>query len=212
METPIISVEVEVPFTTLKVYRTRQNIKTHRVPPYSTVYGLLESYVGEPDKFKYIGVELAIAMISNPRVDKILRKIRRFKSSDLNSDCNSTPEYQEILHGLHFIVCVRDNATGLVQRLSDSMRNPESINRFGCLCLGESRDRVNQFRTPREQYDGLKWLVEAKFGDYYLPHWIDHTDKASSIATHRTYTTVAGRKDDHGNFIIPDKAWVKIHP
>jgi CRISPR-associated protein Cas5t len=45
----------------------REYGKTYPVPPPSTVYGMLLSLVGETDAYKHCGVQLAIAMLSQPR-------------------------------------------------------------------------------------------------------------------------------------------------
>ena len=54
--------------------------------------------------------------------------------------------------------------------------NPSSINRFGGLCLGESRDLVNTISLLPKSSQGLflQWLVQDKNGLLTLPYWVDH--------------------------------------
>lgn len=200
------TVEITVPYSSLRVYRSRQNIKTHRVPPYSSVYGMLLSRIGEIDKFKYRGVEIAIALLSNPSVSKLLRKIRRFKSSDINAENNSTPEYQEILTGLRFIVAIRDaNGVDLADKIAESIKHPGNFPRFGALYLGESDNIVTSFVSAKDNYPELSWVVKSEMGDYYLPHWIDHSNTKPSSMFHSVYDLVYSTSTTP-----PDDAWVAI--
>ncbi|MEO1430161.1 MAG: hypothetical protein AAFV71_14070 [Cyanobacteria bacterium J06633_8] len=50
-----------------------------------------------------------------------------------------------------------------------------SINRFGALSLGESRDLVNAVTLLNQSYtEKLLWLVKDENGELTLPYWVDH--------------------------------------
>ncbi len=142
-----IALYVDVPCATFRQSRSREYGKTYLVPPPSTVYGMLLSLVGETDSKRHCGVKLAIAMLSQPQKSKILKKIRRFKVSNLSDPRNTIPEHQEILTDVRFIVWVESSeekgTPTLVERIKHAETNPASVKRFGCLYLGESNDLVN---------------------------------------------------------------------
>lgn len=81
-----VAIYVEVPVATFRQSHAREYGKTYLYPPHSTVYGLLLSFVGEMDLEKHCGVQLAIAMLSQPAKSKILRTIHRFKFKEKNSE------------------------------------------------------------------------------------------------------------------------------
>ena len=142
-----IALKVEVPIACFRQSRAREYAETYPVPPPSTVYGMLLSLVGEENRYKHCGVKLAIALLSEPEKSVVVRTFRRFKNKDIQHPENAKPDYQELLTNIEFIVWV---ATGtdkakptLRERLQQAFTNPAAINRFGGLCLGESRDLVN---------------------------------------------------------------------
>ncbi len=175
-----IALYVDVPCATFRQSRSREYGKTYPVPPPSTVYGMLLSLVGETDARKHCGVKLAIAMLSQPQKSKVLRKMRRFKETDLSDRRNTVPEYQEILTGIKFIVWIdslgEEVKPTLAVRIEQAKTNPSSVKRFGCLYLGESSDLVNSVRLASEKYlkQDKKWLVKDDRGNMTLPYWVDH--------------------------------------
>ena len=150
-----IALKVDVPIASFPTSRSREYRETYPVPPPSTVYGMLLSLVGETDRYKHCGVKVAIALLSEPAKSITLRKIRRFKFKKIDSKENTRPDFQEILTGIEFVIWVDSqedraipNLCGLAsasakQRIIQAFDNPSSIQRFGALCLGESRDLVN---------------------------------------------------------------------
>ena len=174
-----IALQVEVPVACFRDSRAREYIATYPVPPPSTVYGMLLSTVGEENRFKHCGVKLAIAMLSETAKSRVIRRIRRFKVGDINSAKNSKPDYQELLTGIKFVVwidAIADKAApNLCERLHKAMIEPNSVVRFGNICLGESRDLVNSIDllTDEHQQGSLKWLTQDEYGELTLPYWID---------------------------------------
>jgi CRISPR-associated protein Cas5/DevS len=202
---PVV-IRVSVPECTLRNNRTNQNIVTNTVPEPWRVNNFLLSIIGETDKTKYIGDEVAIAVLKPGEVSKVLRKIRKHKASGDNSPENSSPENQEVLTGLEFLVAVKDNGN-LAPLVASAIAHPESVNRFGVLHFGESRDIVNEVSlVSLGDYPKARWLVKDAEGDYSLPHWIDHSYKTSNSTYHDNYSLAEPSSQ------LPNEAWVAIAP
>jgi CRISPR-associated protein Cas5t len=175
-----IALKVEVPIACFRQSRAREYAETYPVPPPSTVYGMLLSLVGEENRYKHCGVKLAIALLSEPEKSVVIRTSRRFKKKNIHDLSNSRPDYQELLTNIELIVWLKtgeDQATPtLLERLQQAFNNPASVNRFGGLCLGESRDLVNAVSFVPENYQGesLLWLIQDEKGFLTLPYWVDH--------------------------------------
>ena len=92
-------------------------------------------------------VAFGTALLSEPAKSVTLRKIRRFKFKKIDSKENTRPDFQEILTGIEFVIWVDSGKDKAQVTLCDlpiqAFDNPSSINRFGALSLGESRDLVN---------------------------------------------------------------------
>ena len=108
MTTPLV-LYLDVPFVTFRESHAREMGKTYPVPPPATVYGMLLSLVGQTDVYRHCGVELAIAMLSNPRKSRILHQMRRFKNANFSHPENVNPSYQEILSNLKCLIWVRSD-------------------------------------------------------------------------------------------------------
>jgi CRISPR-associated protein Cas5t len=174
-----IALKVEVPIACFRQSRAREYMETYPVPPPSTVYGMLLSLVGEENRYKHCGVELAIALLSLPEKSVVIRTFRRSKKKDIHDIENTKPDYQELLTHVEFVVWVapgKDTAKpSLPKRLQQALTNPASVNRFGGLCLGESRDLVNAITLlTQSQKEKLLWLVRDENGDLTLPYWVNH--------------------------------------
>lgn len=175
-----IALQVEVPIACFRQSRAREYVETYPVPPPSTVYGMLLSLVGEENRYRHCGVNLAIALLSQPEKSIVIRTFRRVKMRNIHDSSNARPDYQELLTNIEFVVWVSagtDKATpSLPERLQEAFINPVSINRFGGLCLGESRDLVNAVSPLAKNHTGesLRWLVRDEDGSLTLPYWVDH--------------------------------------
>jgi CRISPR-associated protein Cas5t len=175
----IIALKIEVPIACFRQSRAREYMETYPLPPPSTLYGMLLSLVGEEDRYKHCGVKLAIALLSKPEKSVVLRTFRRFKKKDIQDSQNAKPDYQELLTNLELVVWVaksKDAAKpSLAERIEQALSNPASVNRFGGLCLGESRDLVNAVTVfNQSQTDKVLWLVRDENGDLNLPYWVNH--------------------------------------
>jgi CRISPR-associated protein Cas5t len=175
-----IALQVEVPIACFRQSRAREYVETYPVPPPSTVYGMLLSLIGEENRYWHCGVKLAIALLSEPEKSTVIRTFRRVKIRDIHDPTNARPDYQELLTNVEFVVWVSagtDKATPtLPERLQQALTDPASINRFGGLCLGESRDLVNTVTVLAENHTGesLRWLIQDEDGSLTLPYWVDH--------------------------------------
>lgn len=175
-----LALRVEVPIACFRQSRTREYAETYPVPPPSTVYGMLLSMVGEQDRYKHCGVKLALALLFKPEKSTVIRTFRRFKKKDIHDPSNARPDYQELLTDIQFVVWVAAGTDSsqptLPERLKMAFDNPASINRFGGLCLGESRDLVNSIQLFKEeaQQKSLQWLEQNEDGSLTLPYWVDH--------------------------------------
>ena len=204
-----VALKIDVPIASFPTSRSREYRDTYPVPPPSTVYGMLLSLVGETDRYKHCGVKIAIALLSEPAKSVTLRKIRRFKEKEIDHPHNSRPDFQEILTGIELMVWVdrgEDKAKpNLCDRIIRAFTNPSSLNRFGILCLGESRDLVNSvdlinrinFNLP------LKYLILDKYGNLTLPYWVDRIGSQDTRWLRYSIEEISQTTP-------PDSAWTKI--
>ena len=175
----MIALRVDVPIASFPTSRSREYRETYPVPPPSTVYGMLLSLVGETDRHKHCGVKIAIALLSEPSKSVTLRKIRRFKKKKIDHKKNTRPDFQELLTGIELIIWINseeDTAKpSLCDRISQAFSNPALVNRFGALCLGESRDLVDRIDLlpENERVQSLQWLMKDEYGYLSLPYWVD---------------------------------------
>ena len=175
-----IALRVDVPIASFPTSRSREYRATYPVPPPSTVYGMLLSLVGETNRYKHCGVKIAITLLSEPAKSITLRKTRRFKKKKIDHKENTRPDFQEILTGIELLVWVAEGEDkakpSLCDLLNQAFANPASVNRFGALCLGESRDLVDRIDLLPEDYQAqsLQWLIKDEYGYLSLPYWVDH--------------------------------------
>ncbi len=175
-----IAIYIDVPVATFRQSHAREYGQTYPYPPHSTVYGLLLSLVGEMDMQKHCGVQLAIAMLSQPAKSKTLRILHRFKFKKEDHQSNKRPDYQEILTDIRFIVWVKSaedkHKSTLTERLEQALLNPDSVNRWGVLYLGESDDLVNIIKLVPDDFSvqSRQWLIQDNNGWITLHYWVDH--------------------------------------
>lgn len=205
-----ITLQVEVPIACFRQSRAREYAETYPVPPPSTVYGMLLSIVGEMDRYKHCGTKLAIAMLSEPTQSTIIRTFRRFKKKEISDPSNARPDYQQLLTDIQFILWVNAGTDAakptLQERLQIALTHPESIERFGGLCLGESRDLVNAVTLLPKTYHGeaLRWLLQDENGSLTLPYWVDHVGSQNTRWLRYSLQDVSDQRQP------PDSAWTEI--
>ncbi len=176
----LVAIYIDVPVATFRQSHAREYGKTYPYPPHSTVYGLLLSLIGEINMQKHCGVQLAIAMLSQPEKSKTLRTLHRFKFKQEEHLGNKRPDYQEILTDIRFIVWVKSGNDktnpSLPEKLEQALLNSDSVNRWGVLYLGESDDLVNIIKLVSDKFSikSRQWLIQDNNGWITLPYWVDH--------------------------------------
>lgn len=208
MITPLI-LYLDVPFVTFRESHAREMGRTYPVPPPATVYGMLLSLVGETDVYRHCGVELAIAMLSQPRKSRILRQMRRFKNANFSDPENVNPAYQEILSNLKCLIWVRSDGEKIQPSLREKIQfafdYPELVRRFGCLFLGESDQLIKTIKLVSQDYlEGVRqWVIKDNRGRLTLPYWIDH------VGSRNTRFLRYGI-EERSSLSPPEKAWTMI--
>ncbi len=202
---------VSVPIAGFRVAQAREYWETYPCPPPSTVYGMLLSLVGEPSRLSHEGAEVALSLISEPRLSVALRTLWRTKDTKVGPGLgnNKRPDFQELLSDVRLSVWVRRGreraAPSLVERLATAFENPGSVDRFGGLSLGESThlvDEVRPWRTGDPQL-GMT-LMNDDLGDFSLPIWPDHVgSKGTRWGQYRLQETAI---EDNP----PEQAWTAI--
>lgn len=205
-----ITLQVEVPIACFRQSRAREYAETYPVPPPSTVYGMLLSIVGEMDRYKHCGTKLALALLSHPEKSTVIRTFRRFKKKEISDPSNARPDYQELLTDIQFILWVNAGTDAakptLQERLQIALTHSECIERFGGLCLGESRDLVNAVSLlPKTSHgEKLRWLVQDENGLLTLPYWVDHVGSRNTRWLRYSLQDVSDQRQP------PDSAWTEI--
>lgn len=93
----MIQLQVEVPIACFRQSWAREFAETYPVPPPATVYGMLLSLLGEWDRHRYCGSQLAIALLSQPQLSTVIRTLRRFKTKDIQHPNNARPDYSLLI-------------------------------------------------------------------------------------------------------------------
>lgn len=172
----MISLKITAPFATFTDSYSREYAASYSYPPPATIYGLLLALVGETNKTQHLGVKIAIGLLSIPKSCTVIRTFKRRKQNDINHKENTKPENQEILCGLKLVVCVDSDAekNNLENRILQALESPETINRFGGLSLGESRDLLDELDIIDKIPKSVQWLVKNYQGEIVLPTWVDY--------------------------------------
>jgi len=202
---------VSVPVAGFRVARAREYWETYPCPPPSTVYGMLLSLVGEPNRLSHEGAEVALSLISEPRLSVTLRTLWRTKETKVGPGLgnNKRPDFQELLSDIRLSVWVRRGreqaAPSLVERLTSALLTPGIVHRHGGLSLGESTHLVDEVRPWRDgdPQRGLTLLLDEQ-GDVSLPIWPDHV--GSQGTRWGQYKLQETAIDDQP----PEQAWTAI--
>lgn len=208
----ILHLYVSVPVAGFRVAQAREYWETYPCPPPSTVYGMLLSLVGEPNRLIHQGAELAIALVSEPLHSVILRTLWRVKDAKAGPGLgnNKRPDFQELLSNIQLSIWVRrgtekNETKTLLERLEEALVHPESLMRYGGLSLGESTHLVDEVRRWQTKDSKLgRVLLSDDRGDLSLPVWPDHVGSAGTRwAQFRLQETTVTAQP-------PERAWVTI--
>lgn len=188
---------VSVPIASFRPGAAREFWETHPLPPPSTVYGFLLSFVGEPDRNRHIGVRCTAGLLNTPDRSTVLRKLWRIKelggknNATQGAGANVRPDYQHLLTGIRLIVLV-DSADEINddERLEQRLRSAldphirHQVDRFGGVSLGESTHLVDEVSIV----DDIEKLEHARMdvylndlqGNLTLPVWVDHVGRSGT--------------------------------
>jgi len=194
----MLGLYVSVPIACFRRGRAREYLETELLPPPSTCYGFLLSLVGETDRLTHIGCRITPSLVSSPQSDGggnenrsfepdlsvVLRTVWRVKSKPLGSPGNTRPDYQQLLSNVHlgiWLDSADENATlNLERRVRDALANPQTIQRFGGLSLGESTHLIDEIveierwlGRQAQSYTSHRFELESH-GSMSLPVWVDH--------------------------------------
>lgn len=206
-----IGLYISVPVASFRVPRAREYFETFPIPPPATVYGMLLSMIGELNRRVYEGTEIAIALLSEPEYSVVLRTLWRVKNkhSGLGLGENRRPDFQELLTDIRLAVWVRDEQpleTSLTNRITNSVGNPSTVDRFGGLCLGESTHLVDEVKLLKDFPEGfLRFVLNDEEGDLSLPIWADHVGSNTTWGQYSLRETELEQLNS-----VPEKAWTKI--
>lgn len=211
MET--IGLYVSVPVASFRVPRAREYFETFPVPPPATVYGMLLSMIGEVNRRAYEGAEIAVALFSEPAYSVVLRTLWRVKKKEggLGLGENRRPDFQELLTDISIGVWIRHEATeksedSFVHRITQAVKNPSNVNRFGGLALGESTHLVNEVSILQmTETKSCQILLNDEEGDLSLPIWADHVSSTTNWGQFRL-----SQIDFEDTESLPEKAWTVI--
>lgn len=204
---------VSVPIASFTIPYAREFVESFPFPPPTTVYGMLLSYIGETNRFKYRGTRIAVRVIGIPAMSLVLRKFRRFKDKEVTSDKNSKPDYQTLLTNVNFLAGVQDpesdQAPSLVRELKAAFEQPHTINRFGGLSCGESHnlvDTISRLGDPSAIADEIWGLNPSKQGEWTIPLWVDHVGSEQTHWATATFEPVSFEaQTDQDYFVITPK-------
>lgn len=212
MGTPV-QLYISVPVASFRVPHAREYLETLPIPPPATVYGMLLSIVGEPDRHLHEGAEIATGLLSNPERSVVLRTVWHVKRTriPLGTGVNRRPDFQELLTNVRLSVSIRSGKEekqdpSLADRLASVLQNPERSPRFGALCLGESTHLVDEVRKWRSTDGGQAlWLMRDSIGELPLPVWVDHVGSVGTV-----WERYRLEERDVTEELPPD-AWTTIH-
>lgn len=189
----MITLRVEVPYASFRKSYARSFAETYPLPPPATVYGMLLSLVGERFRKRHEGVRLAFAYKQLPMIATTLRKLSRYKYGVANkqSKLGNAPDFIETLCNIEFLCWVNSSeekpnedrtskGATLEQRIIKAIELPESVDRYGVLCLGLSDDAVNDVSLNPSIEGEWHRLLPDNMGAIELPVWVDHVGAANT--------------------------------
>jgi len=214
----VLRLYVSVPVACFRVAQAREFWETYPCPPPSTVYGMLLSLVGEPNRLIHKGAEIALALVSKPERSIVLRSLWRVKDTKAGPGLgnNKRPDFQEVLTDIRLSIWVRrgnseSSPIPLMQRLNDILQDPRSAGRFGGLSLGESTHLVDEVRLwgANDPLKG-KLLIADEKGNLSLPVWPDHVGSKGTLWGQFKLEDAADFDSLALESYVP--AWIRIRP
>lgn len=184
----MIVLRLSVPIACWRKGHAREFLESEVVPPPSTCYGALLSLVGETDRERHRGARVTGGVINRPGRSTVIRTLWRIKDKKTPQGVgeNAKPDFQELWTNADVVILCdssdEDSVDTLEQRVRIAIAQPEAVERFGGLSLGESTHLVNDLSLieisdlePR----GAVFLLEPN-GDVTLPVWVDHVGSSGT--------------------------------
>lgn len=218
----VVMLFVSVPIACFRAPQAREYLETLPVPPPSTVYGMLLSLTGEPNRLIHVGAQIAFVLLSGPVRSTVLRTAWRIKNANVppGMGSNKRPDFQELLSDVRLAVAARPGphevaTPTLAGRLRQALQDPTSIRRFGGLSLGESTHLVDEVRALRdgdlEEAPQARTLVADQAGNFTLPIWPDHVgSRGTRWGQFRLEPSAHPVRAD--DLTLPESAWITISP
>jgi CRISPR-associated protein Cas5t len=213
-----IGLFVSVPISSFRAPHAREYLQSLDFPPPTTVYGMLLSLVGEGDRRRHTGCELALAGLGEPARSTVLRTTWHVKNARKPPGIgeNKRPDFQELLTGLRIAVFCRAGrheraSPSLSDRVAAALRSPATVVRWGGLSLGESTHLVDEVRPIVEaDIAAARLLVRDPAGTLSLPIWVDHVGSAGTRWGRFSFSLDPVRSLSISD--LPEDAWVGISP
>src|SRR5262245_32020442 len=143
----MFGLRVTVPVACFRKGLAREYLETEALPPPATCYGFLLSLVGETNRRRHVGCRVVPVLINKPPTSVVLRTVWRVKKTPLGSPGNTRPDFQQLLTGVELLMWPKSSSAaddGLEARVRQALTEPETVARFGGLCLGESTHLVDE--------------------------------------------------------------------
>jgi len=191
----MLGLYVTVPIACFRKGTAREYLESELIPPPSTCYGFLLSFVGETDRTKHDGARVTCGVIGYPFKSVVLRTVWRVRSKPLGSAGNTRPDYQQLLTNLRLVMWIDSQqehspSSTLESRVSDMLdpKRRSEVERFGGLSLGESTHLVDEIlpisvMQDRGINEEARLFVINEKGRLSLPVWVDHVGSAKSRYT-----------------------------
>jgi CRISPR-associated protein Cas5t len=192
----MLGIRVTVPIACFRKGLAREYLETEPLPPPSTCYGFLLSLVGEPRRGRHTGCRIAPVLLNNPQQSVVLRTVWRVKKTPLGSAGNTRPDYQQLLSPVELVVWIdstgeEESDATLEVRVRHALERPDTIDRSGGLCFGESTHLVDEvqlldryitsqhYASRQQPVTGRAFLLATR-GRLTLPVWVDHVGSADT--------------------------------
>jgi CRISPR-associated protein Cas5t len=183
----MLALRVQVPLACWRKGHAREFLESEIIPPPSTCYGMLLSLVGETERERHLGVRVTAGLFNAPATAVVLRTLWRIKdrkTAQGNGE-NAKPDFQQLIVEADLVMLcdsTDEHTPGptLEHRVRSALDDPDSVERFGGLSLGESTHLVNEVDRIDTFPRVARVFTLAARGSLTLPVWVDHVGSAGT--------------------------------